>query len=109
MKEMKEKLLKNFDIRNIKTGMLVRTRDTNLRIVIGNTMIAFDNGGGLILNKYKKNMTWNELQRDSYDIMEIYDEPMKNDGAYGLAADLKFWLDEENFLKYSSLIWKREE
>lgn len=101
--------MKTFDKRNIKTGMIVRTRDKVLRIVVGNTMIAFEQGGGLILNNYTKNLTWNEKTRESYDIMEIYDEPMKNNSNYGLAADLKFWLGEENFLKYTELLWKREE
>lgn len=102
------KLLNTFDKRNLKTGMLVRTRDGVLRLMLGDTAISLDgnSGGGLGMHRIDDELKC--LGSTANDIMEIYDEPRNSGHESSLAAGMEFWMKENNLLRYTILIWKRK-
>lgn len=108
---MKEQLFKNFDKRNLKTGMLVRTRDKKLRIILGKTAISLENnGGGVGLYRYNDDlMCKDSTSEKNNDIMEIYDEPCESHDEASLSADFPWWSQEDRLLRHTVILWQRKE
>jgi len=88
---------------DLKTGMLVETEDSVLRVVLGNTLISYKDGG-CDLQWYDEDLNINISVSNNCKIKKVYSEPYCSGG---LCADLKFWLDEKNALNYSKLLWKK--
>ena len=91
-------------LQDLKTGMLVRTRDKRLRLVIANSIIGIGTSGGIGLINY--NNDFKSCQYSSFDIIEVYSEPI-SEHIYAMGIEL--WLKKEAFLKYCELLWKEEE
>ena len=91
-------------LQDLKTGMLVRTRDKKLRLVIANSIIGIGASGGMGLFNY--NNDFKSCQYSSFDIIEVYSEPFSK---YIYSAGIELWLKQEAFLKHCELLWKEEE
>jgi len=89
-------------IKDLKTGMFVVCRDDTLRLVLRNTLISLNGGGGVTVDDYENNME--HLGQSAYDIMEVYAEPQ----CVYLGANLTFWMTHKRILEHAELLWKRK-
>lgn len=105
--QVSELLSKAFDKGMLKTGMLVRTKDNDLRLILGNTAISLNDEGGVGLDDMSMQGKTNRNPYSSYIISEVYSEP-KAEGDF-LGASMNWWKQADRFLKYSTLLWKYDE
>ena len=94
---------------DLKTGMLVRTKDNRLRLILSSTALAIDNnfGGGCDLSEmsFYDSHKILDSKRIPYTIIEVYAEPKKI-----LKADLNWWIQQERLITVggAELLWKYE-
>lgn len=89
--------------KDLKTGMIIETSDGILRVLLGNTLISYENGG-MPLKWFSDDLKCLESYSDE-DIIKVYSKPLNNE----LCADLRFWFHEKNIIDYCNLLWKRKE
>jgi len=91
---------------DLETGMIVKTRDGKMRLMISGTAISYNDGGGVSENFLNEDLTSVSLLNG--DIDAVFSAPTRND-SYN--ADMNFWFKNnfKNILKYCTLLWERKE
>lgn len=88
----------------LKSGMIIRTQDNNLHLILGNTAIILGiaTGGGIRLNHLSFDMS----KGPTYNVVCVYSEPTSH-----LAACMNWWIRDEHLLTHtnSELIWQYKE
>ena len=101
--EIKKRDIKKSDI---KTGMMVRTSDGVLRLVIGGTLVSYIGGGGIPLNWYDDDLNLEEkVEYKKNEIVQIFEEPNFGEG---FTADLSFWLAKEHFITHAYVLFDKD-
>lgn len=91
-KDMKREFTKE----DLKSGMVVKTKNNNMYLVVGNKLIT--NDGYVLLDSYNKSLE-NSLLSE-YDIIEVYSKV--ECWGFGFSEGLNLALE------YGELIWKRK-
>lgn len=94
-----------FTKKDLKTGMVVKTKNNTMFLVVGDKLISTTGFG--LLNEYKDDLTINDQPdpdiQSGFDIIEVYDDI--NGWGFGFSRALSY-IEEK---KYGKLIWKRKE
>lgn len=91
---------------DLKTGMIVRTGNNKLRMVMGNGLMGINCSGGIPLSRYTEDLIPSICSKDD-TVIEIYSEP--NDSSTNhIGADISWFSDNITATCFSKLLWKRE-
>ena len=95
------------ELKDIKTGMLVRTGDNLLRLVLGNTLVSLNDAGG---GAYLPNTNMEHVGPPSRWIKQVFSEPYDKGGT-NLGGSMGFWIKDESLLTKttSKLLWEYRE
>jgi len=88
--------------KDLKTGMIVRTNEGELRVMLAGTAIGVGKSGGIINDRINSDLT---VDCGDRDITHVYSEPQK---ATDLSGNFEFWLKDDNILKHCELLWERQ-
>lgn len=86
---------------NLKSGMLIRNQDNNLRLILGNTAVILGDSSrsGILLDDLSFDMS----KEPSHNVTHVYSEPTTH-----LNAPMQWWIQNERFLTHTDtkLVWE---